>query len=100
MKIEGLTKVNKSMSGIRSKRCPPVQVEQVPLAEQGGTVVHRFSESHHGKHLIKLVSIRKSLVLVDSADHEGEDEGGGGGLDDPEGDQGGRLDSSEQVHLK
>ena len=89
-------KVNKSIL----KRCPPFQVEQVPLAEQGGTVVHRFSEPHHGKHLITLVSIRKLLVLVDSADHEGEDEGGGGGLDDPEGDQGGRLDSSEQVHLE
>ena len=82
------------------KRCPPVQVEQVPLAEQGGTVVHRFSEPHHGKHLITLVSIRKSLVLVDSADHEGEDEGGGGGLDDPESNQGGRLDPSKQVHLQ
>ena len=38
--------------------------------------------------------------LVGFADHEGEDEGGGGGLDDPEGDQGGRLDPSEQVHLQ
>ena len=39
-------------------------------------------------------------VSVDLSDHEGEDEGGGGGLDDPEGDQGGRLDTSEQVHLQ
>ena len=39
-------------------------------------------------------------VSVDFADHEGEDEGGGGGLDDPESDQGGRLDPSEQVHLQ
>ena len=39
-------------------------------------------------------------VSVDFADHEGEDEGGGGGLDDPESNQGGRLDPSEQVHLQ
>ena len=39
---------------IKSKQ---VNVKKMPtcpgrtLAEQGGTVVHRFSESHHGKHL-------------------------------------------------
>ena len=78
--------------------CPPIEVEQIPLAEQGGTVVHRFSESHHGKHLRRIGFNRKLFGCF--ADHEGEDEGGGGGLDDPEGDQGSRLDPSEQVHLQ
>ena len=46
------------------------------------------------------IGFNQNQVSIDSADHEGEDERGRGGLDDPEGDQGGRLDSSEQVHLE
>ena len=53
-------KVNELQISVQyDAHCPPIQVEQIPLAEQGGTVVHRFSESHHGKHLRRIGFNRK-----------------------------------------